>query len=217
MFDFDGVAADTEWSNSGYLRKALLEFGISVTEEERLGLVGLNDLSHIERLFDRADRPVAMEEFLKKRKEVGNTYENSSLTPMPGFVEFLKELKARGIKTGLVTSTSSRLILTALDRMKLTSLFDTIVCGDMCEKKKPDPEGYRKAMSYLEMMPEECIVIEDSPVGIRAGKTAGALVVAYRGGKIRQDVKEADLEAESYEECRGMILPFLQEPATGEK
>ena len=92
--------------------------------------------------------------FWKKEGALGNVYENSQdLKPMEGLVEFLIWLKTSGYKIGIVSSTNTRLIVTALNRMKLMSFPEVLICGDMVTKKKPSPEGYRKAMEYLEVMP----------------------------------------------------------------
>ena len=133
------------------------------------------------------------EKFLEERRALGNVYENSQdLKPMEGLVEFLIWLKTAGYKIGIVSSTSTRLIVTALNRMKLMSFPEVLICGDMVTKKKPSPEGYRKAMEYLEVMPEETVIIEDSPSGIRAGKAAGAYVIGYKGAEVQQDTTGAD-------------------------
>lgn len=208
LFDFDGVIADTESSNARYLGKALAVFGVAVTPEDERRMVGVNDREILEELLQRAEPPVTVERLLEERRRQGNTYENEpSLAPMPGLLPFLWRLRAAGIRTALVTSTSSRLILAALNRMGMSALFDAILCGDMVEKRKPSPEGYQKAMALLGAAPERSIVIEDSPVGIRAGKAAGAVVAACRCGRLRQDTSQADFEFESFEEC--MKLPVF--------
>ena len=138
LFDFDGVIANTEESNAAYLEKALGAFGIRLTEEDKRLLIGTNDKTAIEALLSRAPVKVAAEELARMRKEVGNTYENSDIRPMPGVVSLIQHIRGRGMKTGLVTSTSTRLIMIALNRMKMTSLFDVVVCGDMCTNLKPD-------------------------------------------------------------------------------
>jgi beta-phosphoglucomutase-like phosphatase (HAD superfamily) len=68
----------------------------------------------------------------------------------------------------------------------------------MCLKSKPDPAIYLKAMALLGAAPQDCLVIEDSEVGIRAGKNAGATVVAFCGSAITQDTREADYQADTY-------------------
>ena len=118
--------------------------------------------------------------------------------PKEGLLEFIAGLKKQGKKLAVVSSTSTRLIVVALNRMKMLGLFDVVVCGDMCRNRKPDPECYRKAMQYLEAKPEECIAIEDSFIGIQAAKAANIEVVAYTGAGENQDVSQADYVISSY-------------------
>lgn len=209
LFDFDGVIANTEESNAKYLRQALACFDITLTDEERSNLIGKNDPSLIAGLLSKSINKVTLEEFTNKRRQIGNTYENSCMEPMPGLVSFIKEYRCKGIKTGIVTSTSTRLIIIALNRMNMMSLFDVIICGDMCTKSKPDPEGYLKAMNLLGARPEECIVFEDSPVGIQAAKSAGAFVAAYCGSGIKQDISKADISVDSFLECHEKIKSLI--------
>ena len=58
----------------------------------------------------------------------------------------------------------------------------------MVTRRKPDPEPYLRAAQLLGLAPGDCLVIEDSPAGIRAGKAAGCTVLGYTGSSIRQDV-----------------------------
>ncbi|OPJ62739.1 HAD family hydrolase [Clostridium oryzae] len=209
LFDFDGVIVNTEESNAQYFEQALACYGIYLTEEDRNNLIGTSDRSILVRLLSRASNQVTLEEFTNKRRQIGNTYENSYIEPMPGLVSLIKDFRRKGIKTGIVTSTSTRLIIIALNRMNMMSLFDVIICGDMCTKSKPDPQGYLKAMNILDAKPEECIVIEDSSVGIRAAKSAGAFVVAYCGSGIKQDISEADISVDSFLECNERIKSMI--------
>ena len=208
LFDFDGVIADTEESNVKYLGKALAVFGVVITPEEQAQLVGMNDPRILEKMLRRARPPVTLKQLLEERQRQGNTYEDDpDLAPTPGVIEFLHRLRAAGKGIALVSSTSARLILAALNRLGLTGFFDVIICGDMVSEKKPSPECYRKAMALLRARPEECVIVEDSPGGIRAGKAAGAVVAACRCGRLRQDTSQADFEFESFEEC--MSLPVF--------
>jgi len=193
LFDFDGVIADTEERNADYLAAALAHFGVRLTDADRSVLVGINDPSLLEALLKRAETPVTLEQLQAERARRGNYYENGAdLHPQPGLREFLYALRAQGIRTGVVSSTRSQLILTALDRLHLVSQFDVVVCGDMVTRRKPDPEPYLRAAQLLGLAPDDCLVIEDSPAGIRAGKAAGCTVLGYTGSSIRQDVSAAD-------------------------
>lgn len=210
LFDFDGVIADTETSNKEFLEKALAVFGVTLTDEERMSLVGTNDPHRIERFLSRANRTVTMEEYRAQRVVSGNTYENGDIAPMPGLISLLRDFRSKGIRTAVVSMTSLRLITIGLERMGMTDLFDTVIGGDMVTNHKPNPEPYQMAMERLGARPEECIVFEDSPVGISAGKAAGAFVVGYTGASIQQDTSEADCILDCFPDFYSVIS--LDEP-----
>lgn len=199
LFDFDGVIADTEVSNFEYYRKAFHYFGVELTDGDIQRLIGTVVPQYEKVLLDRAPRPVTHEELAKKKAEIGNTYENGELYPAAGVKELIAELRRRGIRTALVSSTFTKLIVTALNRLGMTDLFDVILCGDMYSAAKPDPEGYLTAMRYLNVRPEECIVVEDSPNGILSGRRSGAYVMAYTGSAVKLNVSQADCEIASFE------------------
>ena len=192
LFDFDGVIADTESSNSDFFCRALANHGVTLTERERIAMIGTHDHEMILSYIRRCDPPVSYEEFLKERMALGTTYEDTDIRPEPGLLSVLHTLRERKIKTAVVSSTTTKLIVTALNRMNMMSLFDAIVCGDMTAKHKPDPLPYLKTMDLLGAAPEECVVVEDSGIGISSGKAAGAFVAAYLGTDGHQDVSLAD-------------------------
>ena len=64
-----------------------------------------------------------------------------------------------------------------MQKAELSSYLDLIVSNEDVKKAKPDPEMYQTAISKFGLSPEECIVVEDNPNGIAAGKAAGASVL----------------------------------------
>lgn len=90
----------------------------------------------------------------------------------------LEVLRARGILTALVSSSPRKFIDRFLDETGLTELFDYTVSGEECENHKPAPDVYLRAMEALGVHPDEVLVVEDSPLGIAAGRAAGAFVLA---------------------------------------
>lgn len=112
----------------------------------------------------------------------------------PGVRETLLGLRARGVLTGICSSSRRPFVEDFVATVGMESLFDDLVTGDDCDALKPDPEPYRRAMDRLGAHPEETVVAEDSPIGIRAGKAAGALVCALRQPDgVWLDQSEADL------------------------
>lgn len=175
-------------------------------EEIESPLIGTHDQELLIEFLSRAPRKVTVEQLTRRRKELGNTYENGNIAPIPGIVPLIQGLRQSGVKTALVSSTATHLIIMGLNRMQMTDLFDVIVCGDMCAERKPDPECYLKAMGLLGAVPQECLVFEDSSVGIHAAKQAGIEVAAFTGSGNGQDVSEADYVVSSYEESKRVLI-----------
>lgn len=68
----------------------------------------------------------------------------------------------------------------------------------MVQNTKPSPEGYLKAAELLGVNPENCLVIEDSPIGISAGLSAGMRVVGFSGASVSQDISQAHNQVDSF-------------------
>lgn len=90
----------------------------------------------------------------------------------------LEVLRARGILTALASSSPRKFIDRFLDETGLAELFDYTVSGEECENHKPAPDVYVHAMEALGVHADEVLVVEDSPLGIAAGRAAGAFVLA---------------------------------------
>jgi HAD superfamily hydrolase (TIGR01509 family) len=99
----------------------------------------------------------------------------------PGARELIAAVRDAGLATALVTTTPRRLATLVLRHIGETvsgvPAFDVTVCGDEVPARKPDPAPYRQAMAALGVRPDECVVIEDSTVGIASGLAAGAAVL----------------------------------------
>jgi len=93
----------------------------------------------------------------------------------PGALELLQLLQERGIPVGLGTSNSNAVAEAYLKRSDLTPYFGVVVTGDQVERKKPFPDIFQKAAAEMGLLPEQCVVLEDSPVGIEAAYRAGCL------------------------------------------
>ena len=114
-------------------------------------------------------------------------------------------LPSLGYKVGLVSSTRSLHILYALDRLRMVRLFDFIITGDMVSRSKPAPDPYLKGIAFSGCQADECIVVEDSPAGVKAAKDAGIFTIGFKAASIRLDTSLADIEIGSYKELEGYL------------
>ncbi len=97
---------------------------------------------------------------------------------LPGARELLENIRSRGFKAVLVTSSNDiKMQHLREERPELEGYFFDIVTADKISRSKPDPEGYLLGARMLGARPERCVVFEDSAQGVRAGEAAGAYVV----------------------------------------
>lgn len=127
----------------------------------------------------------------------------------PGVMEFLEELKRRGIKMGIATSNSKELIAAVNEAYHFDRYISCVVTSCSVNRGKPAPDVYLEAARQLSVLPEECLVFEDIVKGIEAGKNAGMLVCAVEDSfsAEQRERKKAisDYYIESYDEIRQMI------------
>jgi sugar-phosphatase len=121
----------------------------------------------------------------------------ADLKVLPGVKKLLAELPLE--RWAIVTSATQRLLRARLAAAGLP-IPTRLISGDMVERGKPDPEPYRRGAELLGFVPSECIVVEDAPSGVGAGKAAGARVLAVLGTHSAEELKQADWIAASLED-----------------
>jgi HAD superfamily hydrolase (TIGR01509 family) len=166
--------------------------GLIMSAADEATVIGTDGTKSLQRLIDAAGLDLDPLALLDEAEAQGNIHVIYDMVPMPGVVEAIRGLRDRGLATALVSTTLSPFILHALDQIGIVSLFDSIVCGDMIDHRKPDPECYLRSLANLGMDASHGVAFEDSPVGIRAAKSAGLYVVGCEASIIDQDTSEAD-------------------------
>jgi sugar-phosphatase len=128
----------------------------------------------------------------------------ADLRVLPGVKTLLAGLPSE--RWAIVTSSTQRLLLARLGAAGLP-VPERLISGDMVERGKPDPEPYRRGAELLGFRPEECVVVEDAPSGLRAGKEAGCRVLGVLGTHSAEDLHEADWVVGSLEGLAVMVGP----------
>ncbi len=111
----------------------------------------------------------------------------------PHNVALLHAARQMGCKTGLASMSHCDQVRRVLKVLALEDAFDFIATRDDVEHGKPDPEIYLLVARQLNVAPRECLVVEDSPVGVRAAASAGMDVIAVTTPFTRQQFRERDL------------------------
>jgi len=177
IFDMDGTLLDTETVHRSALQKVALSMGRELSEEMFLQLVGVHRednerllRQHWGEAFDLVDFYAASDQLFDEMWREGVPFR-------PGAVELLDDLRGTGLPLGLCTSSKSPV---AEDRLAVAGIldrFDEIVTRSDVEYPKPHPEPYLLTAKRLGVIPENCVVVEDSPNGLRAGAAAGMMAL----------------------------------------
>ena len=202
LFDFDGTLCDTEHHNLVLVREVLGELGVTIPDKELFALSGGDDRVVIPPLLEKYGSAYTIDDYERLRDYCYRTYAEADLALEPGARELIEGLRARGVAVGLVSTTIARCVLTALNRLRATDLFDVMVFGDMVARCKPDPEPYRRALEFLGVDAAHAVVMEDSEAGVASGKAAGCYTFGCTRCAIGQDLGSADELIDTFEGFR---------------
>jgi beta-phosphoglucomutase len=125
------------------------------------------------------------------------------LTPLPGAVEWLVRLRARGWRQAIASSAPRENVDVMLRALGLSSHFDAIVASEDVTRGKPDPQVFLTAASRLSVRPSHAVVVEDAAAGIEAARRAGMKSIGVgRGATLDADLfvrSLADLPEDAFE------------------
>lgn len=178
IFDMDGVLFDTEmvcqlaWDAVGE------EMGVGKAGYMVLKTLGVKAEKAVEILRQEFGNDFKAEEFkLRSRNYSYEYFDKYGVPAKEGLFDILPYLKKKGFKTALASSTSSDSVYHHLREKDIEKFFDAVICGDMIEKSKPEPDIYLKAYDALGESPENCYAVEDSKNGILSASRAGCNVI----------------------------------------
>lgn len=179
LFDMDGVLIDAKDWHYEALNKALGLFGMEISRYDHLTTFdGLPTKVKLQMLSKRYYLPDELHSFINDIKQsytAEQVYQKCH--PMFHHEYALSKLHRQGYKIAVCSNSIRKTIELMMDRAELTPYLDLIVSNEDVTKAKPDPEMYVTAINKFGLKPEECIVVEDNPNGIRAGKASGASVL----------------------------------------
>lgn len=180
VFDLDGVLVTTDELHYQGWKRVADEEGIYFDREINHRLRGVSRMESLEILLERATRVFPPEEKQAMAERKNGYYRAllATLTPadvLPGAVEMLAALRARGIKTAIGSSSKNAPLI--LERVGMTDAVEVVVDGNHITHSKPDPEVFLLAAARLGLPPAACLVVEDAAAGIEAGRRAGMAVL----------------------------------------
>lgn len=178
IFDMDGLLVDSEPLAAKAMAEFLAQYGHTPRAEVAAKLLGrrLPDAVAIVREAYGLSEPIDV--LARQYSAMRLAALRGNLRPMPGAVEVISFAREAGLRMALATSSAREQANVALAEAGLAGCFDTEVTGDEVERGKPAPDLFLTAASRLDVPPEACAVLEDSPLGIEAALEAGMRAIA---------------------------------------
>ncbi len=207
LFDMDGVLIDSETHHIKAMQQILKEELDLEVDAEEIGQ--FSGLTYIEKL-----KKIGIKNNIEKlSKKTNNRYIQiirKQIKLSPGTRDLLEIISKTNLKSALVTASNKEQTNLILEKTRSKKYFDIVITGNDVKNRKPDPECYMLAAKKLDLRPKECVVIEDSIVGLTAAKEAGMKCIARPTPYIKRgDFSKADMIINSLEEINlDMIKTF---------
>lgn len=204
IFDMDGVLVDTEGIYLQWLREYLVGQGHYISNEKLCGIIGLSgkmSRNYLKKICGE-DGEKLWNGYMKECDSYPFTYKKLVI---PGVAELLRYLENERIPIALASSSNMEDIREMLNDTGFHKYFQVVTSGEMYRESKPNPEIYLHTAELLKQNPSDCIIIEDSYYGIRAGKDAGAYVIAKEDKRFGFSQIEADVIAKDLYHVKKII------------
>lgn len=178
LFDMDGLMVDTEsLSTEAFINSAKAQ-GYNMTKEETLKVLGFTKANIYQFWIDyfqgtNVDGKKLVDDHYEY---IENVLYTVGPEKMPYVEELLKYLKENNYKIAVASSSDTADIKNNLEKTKLEKYIDEIASGAEVENGKPAPDVFLLAAERLDVDPKDCLILEDSKAGVKAGKASGAMV-----------------------------------------
>lgn len=193
IFDMDGVIFDTEKVYLDIWIEVFEKYGYKMTKELYVNVMGTGRKNVIKTFLENFGDDLPIEKmYEEKDNQLFYIIENQGIPLKEGVKELFSMLKEKNYKIALATSAKRERVENQIKDKWLKESFDAIVCGDDVEKGKPSPDIFLKAAKKIDVEPENCFVVEDSPAGIKAAFSGG-----MKGIHV-EDLKVADEDILKY-------------------
>lgn len=201
IFDFDGVILDSEPLHYEACSYVFKQLGLALSYAEYVEkYLGLSDKEMFPKLFSARNLSFSSDKInaliKEKTKQYQETIRQCDSLPMINSVDrYIDYISQKIPKLAICSGSTRNEIMAVLGKLKqgeLQTHFDIIVTSEDIQHGKPSPEGYLLTAQRLNVLPNQCLVIEDTPHGVGAAKAAGMYVVALLTSYTKNQLQNAD-------------------------
>ncbi len=217
IWDLDGTLVDTAANHYAAWKALLAEHGRDLSYEQFRPTFGLRNEDSLVGHFGFAPEPLRIAALGARKEELFYaSLEKEGVVMQQGAAALLAHLRALGVPQAIASSAPPANITLILRLLDLREAFAAIVSGEEVARGKPAPDIMLRAATLLSIPPEQCVVFEDAPAGVAAGKAAGSRVVAIDASFGAAALEQADLVVASFDQLMWPLArwtAFLEEGA----
>ncbi len=177
IFDMDGTLIDTERVSQASWRRAANDLGATLSEEILHAFVGCSIPNAMQIIDAEYGDPTFTRRLFDHQRDIFMELVESELEVKPGAVEAVRDVRERGLYAALATTSGRDYSTANMERFGLMELLCAASFREDVEHHKPAPDVYLLTAKRLGVEPSQCVVVEDSFNGVRAGAAAGMQVV----------------------------------------
>ena len=213
IFDMDGVLVDSYWAHLKSWQIVAAQEGRQITEEEFAATFGRTSREIIAGWPNANYTEEQIAELDRRKEAVFRELLSAHFTPMPGVERMLRRLAEAGFRLALGSSGPPENVALVLDRLDCRERFTAVVHGMDVHRGKPDPEVFLLAAQRAGVQPPDCVVVEDSPLGIQAAHRGGMKAIGLVStGRTPDQLAEADLVVRHLDEITPQQVLALLRP-----
>jgi HAD superfamily hydrolase (TIGR01509 family) len=192
IFDMDGVLVNTEPHHLIIEKKLFADLGLKISEEEHAGYLGKSSFRMWTEIAERHNLAEKPQLLAMRNSDAIIRYFSTpgKIDLFPGVINTLENIFSKGIPMAIASSSESSVIDMFISLTGLEKYFEHKVSTEIVGKSKPEPDVYLFTSWLLSVDPSLCLVIEDSPNGIIAAKSAGMHCISYKAD-IHRDIDQS--------------------------
>jgi beta-phosphoglucomutase len=207
IFDLDGVLTDTAVHHYQSWKAIAAKFEYDLSELDNEKLKGVSRAESLRLIMQWASVSLPQEEIPQLLQEKNDHYlllinELGKNDILPGVLDFLTLIESHNCAKAVGSSSKNAPFI--LEKLGLASRFAAVIDGNGVKNTKPDPEVFLNAAQQLQILPENCLVIEDAPSGIQAAKAAGMKVVGVGHNLTEADVCVSSLVGLGWDQIQNL-------------
>ncbi len=191
IFDLDGVLVDTGQFHRQSWYELTRQEGWPFSDEFFSKTFGMQNHLILPILAGRPMTPAEIKHYSDWKEARYRQLNEGKLQLLPGVRELLSDLKQNHFQLAIGTSTPPENLQFIMQHTRIADFFDAFVDSADVTRSKPDPDTFLKAAAKLNMDPARCVVVEDAPAGVQAGKAGGMPVIAVTNTRPAEELAAA--------------------------